>query len=138
MNDLIFLFKNLFRHETAKWAILKWVGPMRVVSLRSNEAPHQYSRLGSNLGPNPSPWASLNPSQIHTSSQPTSSQAIHLHAWAGLLNSSPIFIFSIAHPSKRNIILRGSLRHRRQDRERSCGGGSAATRRCSRQGGWCK
>ena len=45
--------------------------------------------LGSNSSPNPSPWASPNPSPTHTPSQPTYSQALHLYAWAGLLNSSP-------------------------------------------------
>ena len=41
----------------------------------------------------------------------------------------------LLHP---NTILRERLHHRRQDGERSRGGGSAATKRCSRQGGWCE
>ena len=41
----------------------------------------------------------------------------------------------LLHP---NTILRERLHHRRQDGERSRGGSSAATKRRSRQGGWCE
>ena len=62
------------------------------------------------------------------------------------------FIFIIVPPQPNSILSiwatpsgylhqhwrRERLQHRRQNGERSRGGGSAATRRCSRQGGWCE
>ena len=39
-------FENLFRIGAAKWAILKWTQAMRVIGLRSNEAPHQHAWAG--------------------------------------------------------------------------------------------